>query len=131
MLEPITEPVRFKIHPTRMRSNNPFLQHKTSARTLYNTALSEAKTAGLFDVIFLNEHEQITEGARCNIFILLNGKWYTPPLECGVLAGVQRSVLIEQLHAQTKILSVEDLHNAEHVILCNALYGALHAALMR
>jgi para-aminobenzoate synthetase/4-amino-4-deoxychorismate lyase len=130
ILEAITEPVRFKIHASRMRSNNPFLQHKISARTLYNTALSEAKTAGLFDVIFLNEHEQITEGARSNIFILLNGKWYTPPLECGVLAGVQRSVLIEQLHAQTTILSVEDLHNAEHVILCNALYGALHATLM-
>lgn len=120
----------FGIHPTRTDSRNPFLQHKTSVRALYNNALIEAKTKGWFDCVFVNEKNELTEGARSNIFIRLNGEWFTPPLHCGVLAGVQRKQLIQKLNAQEKILSVEDVRGAEKILLCNALHGALNARLV-
>ena len=127
LLENLPASVAFAIHPTRVDSINPFLRHKTTARALYNAAVFEAKKIGLFDYVFMNERDEITEGARSNIFVLQGGQWFTPPLDCGVLAGVQRAVLIEQLKAQESILRLDDLHNAEKIMLSNALYGALPA----
>lgn len=126
-LEAVHEPVFVTFNNTRMQSTNPFLQHKTSARHTYNAALRNAKESGLFDSVFVNEKDEVTEGARSNIFILRDGVWYTPPLTSGVLAGVQRAELIEQLHAREVILSRTDVLQAEQIMLCNALYGSLKA----
>jgi para-aminobenzoate synthetase/4-amino-4-deoxychorismate lyase len=128
-LEPAPSKVRIALHATKTDANNPFLQHKTTMRAFYNQALAEAKAADLFDYVFCNERGELTEGARSNLFILREGQWYTPPLQCGVLAGVQRSVLLEDLQAQEKVLYPRDLASAEQVLVCNALYGALQAEL--
>ncbi|GHA73734.1 aminodeoxychorismate synthase, component I [Formosimonas limnophila] len=128
--ETIAEPVYFGLAKSRTQSTNPLLIHKTTARAVYNAALSQAKSRGLFDLIFLNEKGQLTEGARSNLFIQKNGLWYTPPISCGVLAGIQRGQLITELSAQEKILHEEDLRAADQVILCNALYGSKVASLV-
>lgn len=126
-LEPVQQPVNLALYPVRVHIANPFLQYKTTARALYNKALAEAKAAGLFDFLFCNERGEITEGSRSNLFILLNKQWYTPPLSSGLLAGVQRSVLLYELNAQEKVLYLDDLAQAQQIIVCNALYGALQA----
>lgn len=128
-LEPVQQPVKIAFYPVRVAANNPFLQYKTSARALYNKALGEAKAAGLFDYLFCNEKGELTEGSRSNVFIQLHDQWYTPLLSCGLLAGVQRSVLLETLKAQERILYIDDLVQAQQIIVCNALYGALQAKL--
>ncbi|MGL4768462.1 MAG: chorismate-binding protein [Formosimonas sp.] len=124
---PLGERVPFAIHTTRTDSSNPFLQHKTTARALYNSAMREAAQRGLFDYVFCNEKGELTEGARSNIFIRLDGQWLTPPLSSGVLAGVQRAQLLTQLPARERVLTLADLNRAEAVLLSNALYGALPA----
>lgn len=126
-LEPVSPVVNIALYPTPVNSTNPFLRHKTTARALYNQALAEAKAAGLFDYVFCNEQGELTEGSRSNLFILLNNQWYTPPLSAGLLAGVQRSVLLEELKAQEQTLSLDDLAKAQQILVCNALYGALEA----
>ncbi|WP_298607420.1 chorismate-binding protein [uncultured Thiothrix sp.] len=126
-LEPVQQPVKLALSKTAIDSHNPFLQHKTTARTLYNQALTEAKAASLFDYLFCNERGEMTEGSRSNLFVLLNGQWYTPPLSCGLLAGVQRSVLFTELKAQERVLYPDDLSQAQQLLVCNALYGALNA----
>ena len=125
--EVITEPVHFSLAKSQTLSNNPLLSLKTSARALYDHALSQAKSDGFFDLIFMNEKGQITEGARSNLFIKKEDVWYTPPLDCGVLPGIQRAQLLYKLKAQEKLLTMEDLREAEQLILCNALYGPLNA----
>lgn len=127
-LESVQSPVNVALYKTRVDSKNPFLQHKTTVRALYNQALAEAKTAGLFDYLFCNERGELTEGARSNLFVLLNGQWYTPPLSCGLLSGVQRSVLLQALAAQERVLFPADLLQAEQIKVCNALYGGLVAS---
>lgn len=117
----------FDIHPTSTQSSDVFLQHKTTVRSLYNQAIAQAKTAELFDYVFINELGQITEGARTNLFVQINGQWLTPPLSSGVLAGVQRSVLMEELKAQEHVLSATDVAQAQAWMLTNAVYGALPA----
>lgn len=130
-LEPVQQPVKLALYPVRVNAANPFLQHKTTVRARYNQALSEAKAAGLFDYLFCNEQGELTEGSRSNLFILLHNQWYTPPLHSGLLAGVQRSVLLKELKAQEKVLGLDDLAQAQEIILCNALYGALTARVER
>lgn len=129
-LEAVQQSVKIALYKTPVVSNNPFLQHKTTARALYNQALAEAKMVGLFDYLFCNERGELTEGARTNLFILLKEQWYTPPLHCGLLAGVQREVLFKQLSAQERVLYPADLLQAEQIQVCNALYGGLVASLV-
>ena len=126
-LKPVQQPVKIALYPLRVESTNPFLQYKTSARALYNKALVEAKAVDLFDYLFCNEKGEVTEGSRSNLFILLDNQWYTSPLSCGLLAGVQRAVLLQELAAQERILYLDDLAQAQQIIVCNALYGGLQA----
>jgi len=66
--------------------------------------------------------------------VKLAGKWWTPPLGSGVLPGVMRSVLLEDdasLQAKERVLTQADLLNAEALMICNALRGALPARVIR
>ena len=125
------QPVKIALYSTPVTSTDPFLQYKTTARALYNKALAEAKAAGLFDYLFCNEKGELTEGSRSNVFILLDDQWYTPPLSSGLLAGVQRAILLDELKAQARVLSQDDLAQAQQIIVCNALYGALQARYLK
>jgi para-aminobenzoate synthetase/4-amino-4-deoxychorismate lyase len=76
----------------------------------------------------------LTEGGRSNVFVKLAGRWWTPPLASGVLPGVMRSVLLDEasgLQAAEKVLTQADVLNAEALLICNALRGALEARLVR
>ena len=57
------------ISKIRTHSNDLFLYHKTTKRHLYDSAYKEALSRGFIEVIFMNEKDQITEGAISNIFI--------------------------------------------------------------
>ena len=107
------------------------LQHKTTWRATQDAAWQQAAGQGAFDMAFFNQHDELTEGGRSNIFVKLEGRWYTPPLSCGVLPGVMRSVLLDDaaLRAQERIIKRVELRHAEAVLVCNALRGALAATL--
>jgi para-aminobenzoate synthetase/4-amino-4-deoxychorismate lyase len=124
-------PVRIVISKYRTNSNDRFLYHKTTNRNLYNEELHTARTQGYFDVIFRNEREEITEGAISNIFIEKDGKLYTPPLNCGVLPGTYRRYVLESAEwdAQEKILTLQDLRNADRIYVTNAIQGMLEVVL--
>lgn len=87
---------------------------------------------GRFDKLFFNERDELTEGGRSNVFVKLDGRWYTPPLRAGVLPGIMRSILLEdvELDARERIITRRELRQAQAVLVCNALRGALPAQLM-
>jgi branched-chain amino acid aminotransferase len=47
-----------------------------------------------YEVVYLNENQEILEGSRSNLFILKDNKAYTAPVEF-VLAGITRKYVIE------------------------------------
>jgi para-aminobenzoate synthetase/4-amino-4-deoxychorismate lyase len=101
-----------------------FLFHKTTRRALYDAALKAATAAGFTDVLFLNQDEQVTEGAISNVFVEKDGRWYTPPIECGVLSGVYRRYLLETRPGiEERVLYLDDVRNADGIYLTNALRG--------
>ena len=79
---------------------------------------------GYADVLFLNQQGEVTEGAISNVFIEMDGKWLTPPVGCGLLAGVYRRHLLETLaNVEERVLYPEDLRRADAVYVSNAVRG--------
>jgi len=99
--------------------------YKTSNRETYDRALQEAESAGAFDTLFFNSASELTEGARSNVFVLLDGQWCTPASICGGLPGVMRAVVLEERSrsAVERKISIDELRRAEDVFVCNALRG--------
>jgi len=109
----------------RFDSRDPWLRHKTTRREIYESALAEAK--GADEVVFLNEKDEICEGARTNVFIGVLGALLTPPLSSGLLPGVLRADLLGRGEASEKILGLDDLRGG--FFLGNSLRGFLCARL--
>jgi para-aminobenzoate synthetase/4-amino-4-deoxychorismate lyase len=131
--EPLADtplPVRVIISRARIDPDNCFLYHKTTQRDLYSKESREAKARGLFEVIYLNVYGELTEGATTSIFLLKNGRLYTPPLYCGLLPGVLREHLLAEGQAEESVLRLDDLREAEGIFVGNSLRGLLPAELV-
>jgi len=65
------------------------------------------------------------------VLVQLNGRWLTPPLSCGLLPGVMRSVLLDdpQWQIEEAVITRDMLARADAIMLCNALRGVLPAVL--
>ena len=108
----------------RTNSRDVFLYHKTTQRRLYDDEYKKYRKSGYYDVLFRNERDEITEGAVSNIFIKAKGKYYTPPVICGLLNGVYRRYLLDKnRNVKEKVLTLEDIQNAEEIYLVNSVRG--------
>ena len=58
-------------------------------------AKREAIAAGAFDSILLNWEQHLTECTISNVFLVLDGTLRTPALECGLLDGITRMIVIQ------------------------------------
>ncbi|OGF45588.1 MAG: aminodeoxychorismate synthase, component I [Candidatus Firestonebacteria bacterium RIFOXYC2_FULL_39_67] len=111
------------ISSARVDSKNKYLYHKTTLRKLYEKEREKIKEKDIFDVIFLNEKKEVTEGAITNIFIEKKGKYYTPPVSSGLLPGVYREYLLKEKKAVQQILKIKDLKLADRIYLVNSVRG--------
>jgi len=104
-------------------ADDPARRHKTLDRVLYDEASAWASGAGVADVLFLNEHGRVAEGAISSVFVLAaDGRWRTPPVADGALPGVLRAELIERGRALEAPLWPRDLLTGP-VAIGNALRG--------
>lgn len=102
-------------------SSNVFLYHKTTNREVYEEALRGFP--GLDDVILFNEKGEVTETTIANVAIGIDGKMFTPPTSCGLLAGTYRAWLIDQRRIEEKPISLEELRQSTNVYLMNSVRG--------
>lgn len=86
-------------------------------------ALQEAKKAGANEAILLNNQDRVTCATIGNVFVLKNGKLYTPPKQDGVMNGIARSLLLQNHGAEEKSLSVRDLDEADGIFIANSVRG--------
>ncbi len=119
----VPEVIKITISNQHTDSNNIFLYHKTTNRDLYGKELKNARENGFFDIIFLNEKDEITEGAITNIYIKKDGLFYTPPISSGLLNGIIRQIKVKELNIKEKILRLEDLKEADEVYISNSIIG--------
>lgn len=123
----LPHPVKVILAQTPTEKNDLFLRHKTTQRSRYDQGWQLAEQQDAFDMLFFNQLGELTEGGRSNVFLKIEGCWYTPPLASGLLPGVMRSVILNnpKWNAAERILTRADLQIAEQVMVCNALRGAL------
>lgn len=124
-------PWRVTVADERVDSSDPFLYHKTTRRGVYDRALRSVKNAGCDEAILLNEEGEVTEGTYSNVFVRKDGELLTPPVDCGLLAGVYREYVLEtRSDATERVLTLDDLRNAQALFCCNAVRGWHRAELI-
>ena len=115
---------RLSVSKCRTSSKDIFYYHKTTNRELYNLELKKARKKGFFDVIFLNEKGEVTEGSITNIYIEKRGQLYTPPAECGLLKGIMRGVMMKKNpDIKERKISIKDLKEADAIYISNSIIG--------
>ncbi len=118
------------ISSKKVDSKNVFLYHKTTKRTLFNNERERVIKEGLFETIFLNEKEQLTEGTITNLFLDLGQKeLLTPKLSCGLLPGTLRQELLESGKAREEILLLDHLKMAKRIFVGNSVRGLIEVKL--
>ena len=117
------EKLSITLSQERVDSHNIFLYHKSTNREFYNNHYKDALNKNIDEVIFLNERSEITEGAISNIFIKKDDVWITPPVSCGLLAGIWRASMIKELNAIEKAFSIDELKSADKIIIGNSVRG--------
>lgn len=93
----------------------PFTYFKTSQR----------------DHLSQSDHEQIfhlpdgtlLETTIGNLVLEIEGQLYTPPAHLPLLDGIYRRHLLETQQVEEKLLTLNDLTDADHIYACNALRG--------
>ncbi len=111
---------------THTDSRDLFLYHKTTVRSIYDAELARIATVeGCFDALFCNERGELTEGARSNLFLSLDGRLCTPPVAAGLLDGVMRRRLLDEGRAVERTLHLGDLRRADAIFLSNAVRGLM------
>lgn len=120
---------KIAISPIIQNSKNEFLYYKTTYRPWYYDSFQRIKNGEIYDEIFFNEKGELTEGARSNIVLQLNGNLYTPPVQCGLLNGVFRQELLKNNKCTEKILYKKDLEKAEKIFCVNSVRGMVEIRL--
>lgn len=106
-----------------------FLYHKTTHRQVYDKA--RAACPDCDDVILWNPRGEITESTIANVVVKLRGRRYTPPVACGLLGGVYREHLLERGWIEERVITLEELQQAEAIYLINSVRGWVRAVLTR
>jgi para-aminobenzoate synthetase/4-amino-4-deoxychorismate lyase len=114
-------------------SHSQYLYHKTTLRKLYDDERSKAVAKGYYEVLFMNEKGEVTEGSYTNIFLQKNGKLLTPPVSCGLLPGVLRKHLLKkypELIGEVP-LTRKDIEEADALYVGNSVRGLIRVHVVR
>ena len=110
-------------------ADSEFSRFKTTRRAHYEAFAPTAP--GVFDTLLWNRHGEITECTRGNIALLLDGRWVTPPLRCGLLNGIGRARRLHSGQLAEAVVRVEDLPRVQALAFVNSLRGWLDADLCK
>ena len=117
-LPPVSEPARLAIDDRPVDPGDVLLYHKTSRRERYEAARARHPDAD--DVLLTNVAGEITESTVANVAVLLDGRWVTPPLAAGLLAGTERTALLADGTIAEGVVVPGDLGRAEEIRLLNS-----------
>jgi len=75
------------------------------------------------EIIYHTADGKLLETSIGNLVLKMNSKIYTPPSTLGILPGIYRQHLLEVGQVEEKVLTVQDLDQAETIYGCNAVRG--------
>ena len=104
-----------------------FLYHKTTNRKLYDSFLAAHQDVD--DVLLFNEDHEATESCIANLVAVKDGKHFTPPVECGLLAGTYRQNLIDEGELEERRIPLGSLTDYDEIYLINSVHGRINVNL--
>ena len=93
------------------------------AFTYFKTTHRPHLSLGKQESIYHNAAGELLETSIGNLVLKIAGKLYTPPTSLGILPGIYRQHLLETGQVKEKIMTLEDLNQAEAIYGCNAVRG--------
>jgi para-aminobenzoate synthetase/4-amino-4-deoxychorismate lyase len=106
-------------------AHSEFTRFKTTRRAHYD-AFTPTQP-GVFDTVLWNTDGEITECIRGNVAMLIDGRWVTPPLHCGLLDGVARGLALQSGQLVEAVVRVDDLPRVQGWAFLNSLRGWIRA----
>jgi 4-amino-4-deoxychorismate lyase len=106
-----------------IQSQNPVWKHKYLPRK--NFDLDDCD-----EVIWLNEKNEICEGSFTNVFWKKENQIYTSDLNCNILPGIMRSMVIAKTNAREVFKPISELKTADKIFLTNAVVGMIEAKIL-
>ena len=91
--------------------------------TYFKTTYRPHLTVSKQEKIYHNETGELLETSIGNLVLQIAGKLYTPPINLGILPGIYRQHLLEKGKVEEKVLTLEELAQAEAIYGCNAVRG--------
>jgi para-aminobenzoate synthetase/4-amino-4-deoxychorismate lyase len=116
---PLAEPVQLGFAREPIDDRSPFVFHKTTRREIYERARASRPDCG--DVLLWNDRGEITESTTANVVLRIGGRWLTPPVDSGLLAGTLRNHLLAKGIIQEAVLNKADVQKAEAIGLINSV----------
>jgi para-aminobenzoate synthetase/4-amino-4-deoxychorismate lyase len=77
----------------------------------------------------INTQGQITETTVGNVAVKLDGRWWTPPLDAGLLPGTERAALLADGILLDRAITVDEARGAEGLALFSSVRGWRDAVL--
>jgi branched-chain amino acid aminotransferase len=89
-------------------------------------AFNAAIAAGFDEALFFDTEGHVSEATTANIFAVRAGELHTPPLTCGILAGITRELVLEianreKIPVAERVMHPEELHGADEVFITSSI----------
>jgi branched-subunit amino acid aminotransferase/4-amino-4-deoxychorismate lyase len=123
-------PVVLAPSPYARNERSPTVRHKSLSYQGNVLALAEGRRRGADEVYFLNSRGRLAEGSFTNLFFVRGGVVRTPSVECGLLPGIGRQVVLEAcgaegIPAEEGAYEEAELTGAAEAFCTNSLRGVM------
>jgi branched-chain amino acid aminotransferase len=93
-------------------------------------AMIESREKGADDALMLNEHGYVTESSTSNFYFVKDGIVKTAALDCGILAGITRDILLKiapeaGIPVKEGYFIVDDLLSADEAFMSGTIKGVM------
>ncbi|MEX1110317.1 MAG: aminotransferase class IV [Chthoniobacterales bacterium] len=112
-----------RLHPDPV---SPFARGRKTANYWMNCAAqAEARSAGFDHALLADHHGHLLSAAFGNVFFVINGELFTPPLSLPVRAGVIRAWVMRRHAVREEELAAARLGNVSELFLTNSRLGVM------
>jgi 4-amino-4-deoxychorismate lyase len=91
-------------------------------------AAAESNDADIAEGLIMDEDDNVIEGTRSNLFLVLHGNLVTPDLTFSGVAGVQRDRVMQwatkhEMPVQVRNIGMDEMMNADELFVVNSIIG--------
>ena len=116
---PVETPAKVRIHPVNIATASGVIKSYPYTHRL--EILNQAKSLGFDEALVCNSDGNIAEGAVTNLLLQLDGRWLTPPIEDGVLPGIMRDLVLENLEVDIESIPLSKVEDITSALLLSSL----------